>query len=185
MVTRTIPPVASTPALTDKPCDLHSKKLGNHLPFCKLRNGRDYTQFLSSKTLKKKAPHHKTKCPKCNKAFLRLETHLRHGSATCKDVIPLSHVNSSAAGRPPEACMSQVSGEDAMFFTPSDSNSATAAPATLVELPLTTNPNHTSTVDKTLKPHLKYPTSKDGWEEANIFFRTTLVPVVVTAPDSC
>ena len=51
-----------------------------------------------------------------------------------------------------------------------------------IELPLTTNPHHTSTVDTALKPHLKYPTSKEGWEEANIFFRTTLVPSVVAAP---
>ena len=31
------------------------KKLGNHLPNCKERNGRDYSMYLSIKSLKKKA----------------------------------------------------------------------------------------------------------------------------------
>ena len=48
------------------------KKLGNHLRSCKERNGRDYSKFLSSKTLKMKENLSKLKsmfCPRCHKNF--------------------------------------------------------------------------------------------------------------------
>ena len=65
------------------------KRLGTHLPYCSQRNGRDYTSFLSTKTLAKKASADscKTKfCPRCHKRFSRIDTHQRN-SSTCR-VIP-------------------------------------------------------------------------------------------------
>ena len=69
------------------------KRLGNHLPYCNQRNGRDYAPFLSNKSLAKKgsAGSCKTKfCPKCHKHFSRLDTHLRK-SATCRDISQHDH----------------------------------------------------------------------------------------------
>ena len=69
-------------------CNKHGfKRLGNHLPHCCERNGRDYGPFLSKKTLhKEKANSCKSSfCPKCHKRFIRLDTHLRT-SATCRHV---------------------------------------------------------------------------------------------------
>ena len=66
-------------------CNL--KRLGNHLPYCKERNGRDYSSFLSKKTLAKKARSSckSQSCPKCHKRFSRLDNDLRIG-ATCRSV---------------------------------------------------------------------------------------------------
>ena len=43
------------------------------------RNGRDYSPYLAKKTLDKKAKSElpkKSRCPKCHRLFLRLDTHL-------------------------------------------------------------------------------------------------------------
>ena len=61
------------------------KRLGNHPPRCKERNGRDYSMYLSRKTnckSKDRAAAYKF-CPNCHKQFRRLDTNLRN-SATCK-----------------------------------------------------------------------------------------------------
>ena len=97
------------------------KRLGNHLPHCKERNGRDYTPFLSQKTLNKKAKSSSCKmfCPRCHKRFARLDTHLRN-SAMCKAIPPTPCVELDAAP-------TQGVGGDAIFSTAADSNSAHAA----------------------------------------------------------
>ena len=67
-----------TPAQSTCPfCELSFKRLGNHLPHCKHRDGRDYHHLLSQKTLSKKNKSRKQPCPICKKPFLRLDTHLR------------------------------------------------------------------------------------------------------------
>ena len=65
-------------------CSTAFKRLGNHLPHCQERKGRDYSSLLSEKTLqKKKKTSSKKTCPTCGKLFTRLDTHLRI-SASCK-----------------------------------------------------------------------------------------------------
>ena len=60
-------------------------RLENHLKHCKERNGMDYQHLLSQKTLEKKNnKKKKSTCPKCGKAFLRLDTHIQK-SATCRN----------------------------------------------------------------------------------------------------
>ena len=86
------------------------KKLGNHLPSCKERNGRDYSIYLSSKSLKKKASSlSKVKCkfcPRCHKRFQRIDTHLRN-SAVCRS-IP-QEVPVEASSDPVAGCSSALS----------------------------------------------------------------------------
>ena len=91
------------------------KRLGNHLPHCKERNGRDYTPFLSEKTLTKKVKSSSWKmfCPTCHKRFARLDTHLRN-SAMCKAIPPTPCVD-------PNAAPTQRVGGDAIFSTAADS----------------------------------------------------------------
>ena len=76
------------PALSDCPfCGKQFKAVGNHLPRCKERDGRDYSSYLSKKTLynKAKAGSSRKSCPKCHRWFLRLDTHLKN-SPFCKSV---------------------------------------------------------------------------------------------------
>ena len=64
-------------------CSRHFKRLGNHLPSCHERDGRDYSSYLSHKTLHKRITTKKQLCPSCGKGMKRLDTHLRV-SARCK-----------------------------------------------------------------------------------------------------
>ena len=64
-------------------CSTAFKRLGNHLPHCQERKGRDYSSLLSEKNLQKKKTSSKKTCPTCGKLFTRLDTHLRI-SASCK-----------------------------------------------------------------------------------------------------
>ena len=61
--------------------------VGNHYKNCPECNSQDYQHLMSAKTIakKKNGKAKKVPCPKCGKAFLRLETHLRN-SATCKSI---------------------------------------------------------------------------------------------------
>ena len=79
-------------------CGKSYKGLGNHLPFCLMGENRDYTCYLSQKTINKRACPRATAttkkcCHKCGKWFKHLDTHLRL-SARCKQV-PSSLVSSS------------------------------------------------------------------------------------------
>ena len=68
-------------------CGQYFQGLGNHLQHCKDRQGRDYSQYLSQKILQKKTRKKKEICPKCQKAFLRLDTHLKN-STFCRTISP-------------------------------------------------------------------------------------------------
>ena len=68
-------------------CEKQFVGLGNHLPRCKERQGRDYSIYLSDRTLAKRlgtATSNKI-CPHCHKRFRRLDTHLQR-NATCKRI---------------------------------------------------------------------------------------------------
>ena len=104
------------------------KRVGNHLPHCKQRDGKDYTQYLAPKTLKNKSQSRKkAKCPKCDKYFVRLGTHHRN-SALCRSIPSLpSHPvqsNTMACTAPSHTYLSVPLGEEAMF-----QNLNSAAPA--------------------------------------------------------
>lgn len=76
------------PALISCPfCAREFKSLGNHLPKCKERHDRDYSSYLSKKTLDRKAKTGSSRrsCPKCHKKFLRLDTHLKN-NPFCKSI---------------------------------------------------------------------------------------------------
>ena len=67
-------------------CEKGFVRLGNHFKHCPRRQGRDYEQLLSQKTLQKKQKKQKKgPCPKCGKLFERLDTHLR-SNAVCQTI---------------------------------------------------------------------------------------------------
>ena len=120
------------------------RKVGNHLPHCKERNGRDYSQHLAPKTLKKKAQSlKKTKCPKCDKLFVRLDVHLRKNvscrSISSKPSLPSRPVHSHSL---PHSRPTQPSSEAAIFSS-INSNSNFAVSVTGVD-EITTNTSFAS-----------------------------------------
>ena len=140
------------------------KKLGNHLPRCKERNGQDYSSFLAKKTLAKKARLGSCKsqfCSKCHKRFSRLDTHLRN-SAICKtlSVPPISS--------PPRSSYSSV---------PSTPSSNTRQPDTSDDVSI-----HQASIQYGMKPNLCLPTLDNGWKEANEYLARELVPHVINEP---
>ena len=155
------------------------KRVGNHLPYCKMRDDRDYSQFLAQKTLKKRSMESgkKAKCPKCNRSFARLDTHLKR-SATCREIATQPSCASTSETIISNSFQSQNSTENAIFFTPQNSNLSAAMSAASVGLPLTTGTCHT---DPQIRQHLKLPNTAEGWEEANTHFEKVLVPAVMAA----
>ena len=77
----------------------------------------------------------------------------------------------------------QASVEDAKFnFTPQNSNSAAATTQeALLQLPPTTALGHTPQPYTEVKQHLKLPNTSECWEEANSYFKTSLVSAVMAA----
>ena len=86
-------------------CEKGFKRLGNHLPHCKERQGRDYSAYLSQKTLDKRSTTTKKFCPKCHRKFLRLDTHLKN-SATCKSISNSGPATSIPVTSPQRVCPS-------------------------------------------------------------------------------
>ena len=131
-------------------------RLGKTLKHCPQRQGRDYEQFLSQKTLlrrKKKEP-----CPKCGKLFERLDTHL-HNSAICKTIQKPPPSQPQAHQAPP---------------TPEDATCpASDIPSTLPSSEFQCCP---TVVD--LLPAVDLPRVGSEWDEADNFFRVYLVPRV-------
>ena len=133
-------------------CGNEFRGLGNHLPHCKDRQGRDYSMYLAQKTLEKKSKKVSRKaCPKCHKMFVRLDTHLKN-SAICKSV---------ASSDP----------------SPLPEPSPPPVPCKLDNTPMPTKPAHHQKPD--LRPSLKLPSSKEDWAEANLHFCEHLVPAVM------
>ena len=76
------------------------------------------------------------------------------------------------------ASTAQSMGEDAIFFSPQDLNSAStalAAPAT------TATTNTSSHYEPLRKADLSLPSSEEGWRQADHFFQTSLVPAALAA----
>ena len=78
-------------------CEKVFSRLGSHLPQCRMRNGEDYSCYLSRKTLNNRNKAAKKTCPQCRRKFVRLDTHLRN-SATCR--IPTCTLPSPMASPP-------------------------------------------------------------------------------------
>ena len=157
-------------------CNTVFRRVGNHLPHCKQRDGKDYSQYLAPKTLKNKSQSRKkAKCPKCDKYFVRLDTHLRN-SALCRAIpSPPSHPvqsNTMACTEPSHTYLSVPLGEEAMF-----QNSNFAAPALVGVNETTIIP----VASPKVKPHLILPKTIEGWQEANKYFERSLAPAVMLA----
>ena len=159
-------------------CNTLFKRVGNHLPYCKQRDGRDYSQYLAPKTLKKRSQSPKNaKCPKCDKYFMRLDSHLRI-SASCKSIPPPSthpvHSTPRPCVTPSQGYLHQPTSEVAMFFTPHNSNFTDSVSAN--------ETTDNSPCKPKVKSHLLLPKTTEGWKEANEYFEETLVPAVMAAP---
>ena len=142
------------------------KRLGHHLPHCPERNGRDYTEFLSKKTLynKNRANSCKTNfCPKCHKRFYRLDTHLRT-SATCKLMVTSDQAFSNLCATSDSSCP----------FTP-----ATIEPSESCGSQEPQVLSAATILDSVPKPRLRLPVSDDDWKEINTYFEQNLVPYVL------
>ena len=70
-------------------CDLLFRQVGEHIPRCRERNGREYSAYLGRNS--KMTVSRRKRCHKCQRFFVRLDTHLR----TCKrDLSRLRTANS-------------------------------------------------------------------------------------------
>ena len=137
-------------------------------------------------------PSSRTKCLKCGRCFRRLDTHLRV-SATCRDVgspqkrradtpsMPMNiissvygSVHSNFSGARTDV-HSNISGTQT-----GNLNSTVHDQQTTTYFPVTTSSiNKTSNYEPLRKANLCLPTSAEGWKEADQYFQTFLVPVVL------
>ena len=158
-------------------CGQFFQGLGNHLQHCKDRQGRDYSQYLSKKTLQKKTRKRKELCPKCQKSFLRLETHLKN-SASCRSISPPAincetlEPDSSGPTRS-ENPPNQPDDDFSHFHDTMPQHLHNAAPISAM-------PGSSSDPPQCKAP-LKLPSSKEDWQKANAFFKENLVPTVLQA----
>ena len=53
-------------------CDQLFFRVGAHLPWCKVKNGRDYAVYLADKTINKKLKSTRHRCVKCHRRFSRI-----------------------------------------------------------------------------------------------------------------
>lgn len=170
-------------------CTVGFKRLGNHLPKCKDREGGDYSCYLSDKTLTKKTRRPRTRsfCPKCHKSFLRLDTHLRN-NAHCRVVTPLSSDSIQPSSHPetptdPPSTIPNfppsLSHLHPSFSHLPPSSSHLASPTGCP--PCADTPSPTSLPPQMLqfKTPLKLPCDVD-WVEANSHFKS-LVPAILEA----
>ena len=135
------------------------KRVGNHLPRCPQRDGRDYTIYLSQKTLNNRAGTSKKKpCPSCGKLFIRLDTHLKN-SAICK---------SSTLLQPMQASQSQPPDSSQTVDTRSSQDIHTSV---LV--------NHLPVFE--LLPPFKTPKTDEKWREDNSQLAEVIIPAVAEA----
>lgn len=166
------------PALTSCPfCAREFKSLGNHLPKCKERHDRDYSSYLSKKTLDRKAKtgNSRKSCPKCHKKFLRLDTHLKN-NPFCKSTEP--HQTS------PQTSLCNIQDQP----MPSNNPSNNPDEPTSCSLSEPTSDSATSDIpniptqnELPTRPPLKLPSSQEDWLQANTFFADQLVPQCLSA----
>lgn len=140
------------------------KKLGNHLPRCKKRDNRDYSAYLSKKTLDKRNSKGRSKfCPKCHRKFLRLDTHMKRNphcktvqdQTTEPQIVPEHGMDDSTVPEMQESTLGQsVSPPQSR----SEPNSVFSTPSINLSFNL--------------------PTTTDEWNEADEYFMEHLKPKV-------
>lgn len=145
----------TSPLATCPFCSKPFRRVGNHLPHCKSRNGADYSCFLAKKTTNKRLSASRKKCSKCNRTFKRLDTHLRN-SAMCRIV-----------SDPRPASFSSVSSYEPRSIPATATEESALEPATCSVM---------------RKHRLKLPKTTDEWAEANALLEQ-LVPKVLVEPD--
>ena len=135
-------------------CNSSFRRLGSHLSKCRMRQGRDYSMYLSQRTLDNRRSRDKpkkAKCPKCQKLFIRLETHLRK-NPFCKEI-------SSQAPEPDSSTPDQ--------------------PTTIQQ---SSSPDHQADPNTpAVEARLLLPTSDEDWFIANACFRDQVTPRVIQA----
>ena len=135
-------------------------RVGNHLPHCPQRNGRDYAMYLSQKTLMNRAGSSKKKqCPNCGKLFIRLDTHLKN-SAICKNNFQPQAAQTSQA-QTQTACNQEPS----LHFHTSIQTDSLPLPAF------------------TMPPPFKTPKTAEEWKDDDSQLAETVVPAVLEAED--
>ena len=174
-----------------------------------MRNGEDYSCYLSQKTLNNRNKTAKKTCPQCRRKFVRLDTHLRN-SATCRSHPLPSHLASPPSSNttpPSPACSSpcdvyEHSGSlapqtDTQIFpiprypdlsnsqtTPDTHNPEETIPEDQTQSRTQTfhNPNSSdqSTGNSQHLSFLKLPRSPNDWQKANEELATTVVPAAIS-----
>ena len=153
-------------------CSQYFQGLGNHLQHCKDRQGRDYFQYLSQKTLQKTRKR-KEICPKCQKAFLRLDTHLKN-SAFCRTISPPAINCETVVPDNPRPCPLSD-----LFHT----SSYERQPDPVSQIP-EQFPSQSTQILPPVAPSrtLMLTAFREDWNKADSYFRENLVPSVVEAP---
>ena len=113
-------------------------------------------------------PFTRARCQKCGRRFQRLDTHLRV-SATCREVRRCPSAPASVASRPPMNILSAI-----------NSNSAVTPHSTRTESAVPTSRKPTSRPSPSTKASLTLPTTAEDWEQADLYFQSTLVPDVLS-----
>ena len=139
-------------------CGHTFKRLGCHLSKCKERGERDYITYLT------KQPQHepgakRVQCPKCNRFFHRLDTHLRV-SAVCRDPTTLA-----ATSEEPTPAVEET-------------GPGLASTTAILSGPDSNPASRTTPHAQQLQPPLKLPTTTDEWMEADQLL-TQVLPAVV------
>ena len=143
-------------------CSKPFLRIGNHLLHCQARNGADYSIYLSQKTLRKKLRPTATssirqKCPKCQKLFKCLDTHLSR-SAICRTQVAVSS----------ETLSTNISRSE-----PSDYVEPETEPRPQVH-------NDCASASSS-KDRLKLPRTTEEWSEANQALKINVTPKVLMA----
>lgn len=145
-------------------CNSSFRRLGSHLSKCRMRQGRDYSMYSSQRTLDNRRSRdkpRKAKCPKCQKLFIRLETHLRK-NPFCKEISSQApEPDSSSYPTPDQPTTIQQSS------SPVDHQADPNTPAVEARLPV--------------RARLLLPTSDEDWFIANAYFRDQVTPRVIQA----
>ena len=137
-------------------CNHRYVRVGNHLPHCKERSGKDYTSYLAKSRSVPLRPVSGV-CPKCSCLFQRLDTHLRL-SANCHDI-------ARSPVRSPRPVPPTHSNQPMNITTEHTTALSMASPTTT----------------HTFKCPLKLPKSVEEWEEADSLLLSTVVPAVLHA----
>ena len=148
-------------------CDKAYKRVGNHLRYCPKRGDRDYSIYLSQKTLKKNIPNKSTPCPTCGKKFARLDAHLR-SSATCKQQREGSYASIQSEPVPSPQSAELQSQQSMQLQSPRSQHTISSRSPHVVSTPKPLPPFNT-------------PKSTEQWEELDSKLAQCLVPLVISA----